>query len=161
MVMNADGSGVMAVTPDPVGRELSPIWSPDGQKIAFNNDPQGGACYPCDFDIYTVNSGGGGLTRLTSTPSTDFAMDWQPLFKGFARPRGATPINIRFVPAFEQCTDPNGSHGSPFDVASCNPPQEASDYLTATRPRRIRSRYALIQVTRQMSRSQPRSPMFG
>jgi VCBS repeat protein len=55
---------------------------------------------------------------------------------GYARPKGATPVTFRLVPAFLQCTAPNGSHGAPLDASSCSPPVEASSYLTLNAPDR-------------------------
>jgi hypothetical protein len=57
-----------------------------------------------------------------------------PRLRGYARPKAATPLNIRLVPAFEQCTSANASHGAPLAVPSCSPPQAASDYLTVGTP---------------------------
>ena len=48
----------------------------------------------------------------------------------YARPKGATPIQVRLVPAFKQCSASNRTHGPPLAFGSCNPPQQASDYLT-------------------------------
>jgi hypothetical protein len=48
----------------------------------------------------------------------------------YPRPRGATPLLTRLVPAFEQCTSSNRTHGPPLAFGSCNPPQQASDELT-------------------------------
>jgi hypothetical protein len=57
-----------------------------------------------------------------------------PRLRGFARPKSATPLNIRLVPAFEECISDNASHGAPLSVPSCSPPQLASDYLTVGTP---------------------------
>jgi endoglycosylceramidase len=53
---------------------------------------------------------------------------------GYARPKAATPINIRLVPAFEECLSPDETHGAPLSVPSCSLPQPASDYLTVGTP---------------------------
>jgi hypothetical protein len=53
---------------------------------------------------------------------------------GYARPKAATPINIRLVPAFEECTSSNESHGAPLAVPSCSPPVPASEYVTVGTP---------------------------
>jgi hypothetical protein len=57
-----------------------------------------------------------------------------PRLRGYARPKGATPLNIRLVPAFEECISGNASHGAPLSVPSCSPPTAASDYLTVGTP---------------------------
>jgi hypothetical protein len=38
------------------------------------------------------------------------------------------------VPAYETCTGANSSHGAPLANPSCNPPTQASDYLTVGTP---------------------------
>lgn len=56
-VMNADGSDLRELAPDPT----EPAWSPDGMKIAFESG-SGSACCA----IFAVNADGSDLTRLTS-----------------------------------------------------------------------------------------------
>ena len=53
---------------------------------------------------------------------------------GFARPRSATPVQIRLVPAYRQCADETGAHGAPLAVASCSPPTQVSSHLTVGSP---------------------------
>jgi uncharacterized repeat protein (TIGR01451 family) len=53
---------------------------------------------------------------------------------GYARPRSATPITIRLVPAFEACGSPNASHGAPLNAPSCSPPVPSGRYLTVGTP---------------------------
>ena len=60
---------------------------------------------------------------------------WQVILKAsvngaYPRPKGATPVQVRLVPAYEQCTAPNREHGPPLAFGSCAPPQQASDHLT-------------------------------
>ncbi len=51
------------------------------------------------------------------------------------RPRGATPLRASIVPSFKACALPgNRTHGAPLSFASCNPPQQASSYLTVGTP---------------------------
>jgi len=50
------------------------------------------------------------------------------------RPKGASPLRLSLVPAFKQCTSPNGTHGSPLAFPSCNPPMQASNFLTVGTP---------------------------
>ena len=45
--------------------------------------------------------------------------------------RGAV---VELVPAYEPCTAPNRTHGPPLAFPSCNPPSEASDYVTVGTP---------------------------
>ena len=53
----------------------------------------------------------------------------------YPRPKGATPMKVPLVVAYDQCTSPNRLHGPPAfggggPNPSCNPPQPASDFLT-------------------------------
>ena len=52
--MNANGQGVDNLTKNP-GLDESPVWSPDGNKIAFHSERSG------DSLIYTMNPDGQGL----------------------------------------------------------------------------------------------------
>jgi hypothetical protein len=53
---------------------------------------------------------------------------------GFARPRGASPVIVRLVPAYDECVDPDGTHGAPLAVASCSPANQSSHHLTVGTP---------------------------
>jgi hypothetical protein len=53
--------------------------------------------------------------------------------RGFARPKGATPILLPLVVAFKPCSAPNRDHGPPLAVGSCAPPVQSSDQLTTGR----------------------------
>jgi hypothetical protein len=82
------------------------------------NDPQGGP------------PGGEGVAKDKNVE----LLVRDPRLRGYARPKAATPLNIRLVPAFEECTSANASHGAPLAVPSCSPPQAASDHLTVGTP---------------------------
>ena len=61
--------------------------------------------------------------------------DWQSVGKfatppGYPRPRGAGPIDVSLVPAYEPCDAPNETHGSPLAFGSCSPPVQSSASLT-------------------------------
>jgi WD40-like Beta Propeller Repeat len=49
-----------------------PVWSPDGERVAFSRTDGGNA------DIYVVGADGTGLVRLTMDPGTDFFPAWSP-----------------------------------------------------------------------------------
>jgi uncharacterized repeat protein (TIGR01451 family) len=49
---------------------------------------------------------------------------------GYPRPVSATPVRVSLVPAYAACTNPNASHGPPLEQPSCEPPAQASGYLT-------------------------------
>jgi Tol biopolymer transport system component len=67
-VMNADGTGAVSLG---VAGD-SPVWSPDGKKIAFDDFRNGSR------DIYVMNADGTGQTRVTDGTSTAVAPSWSP-----------------------------------------------------------------------------------
>ena len=50
------------------------------------------------------------------------------------RPKGATPLRVSLVPAFNACAAPNRTHGPPLAFPSCNPPVQSSNSLTVGSP---------------------------
>ena len=68
-VMNADGSGQQNLTRNPAG-EGNPVWSPDGQQIAFERHV-GGVGNNRNIEIYVMNADGSDQRRLTSNPAFD------------------------------------------------------------------------------------------
>jgi Tol biopolymer transport system component len=81
-VVHSDGSGLRQLPiAGPCGGPFSdpttfgcfnPVWSPDGQKIAFGRNQDDG-----QRDLYTVNADGSGLFQVTHTPDiNEFNGDW-------------------------------------------------------------------------------------
>ena len=70
-VMNADGTGASTLLAD--GTNGEPVWSPDGQKIAFaRNDGT-------VTNVHVVNPDGSGVQQLTSVTSGHVdSPDWSP-----------------------------------------------------------------------------------
>ncbi len=58
------------------------------------------------------------------------APDWQPIIRGYPRPKGATPTQVSLVPAYAQCASPNRTHGPPLAFPSCSSPAQSSTRLT-------------------------------
>jgi hypothetical protein len=50
------------------------------------------------------------------------------------RPLSASPMSLSLVPAFNECTTPNRTHGTPLVFPSCNPPVQSSTALTVGTP---------------------------
>jgi hypothetical protein len=69
-------------------------------------------------------------------------MAWYvPTSAGYPRAKGATPLSVTLVPAFNACTSPNRIHGPPDfpgnasnPDGSCNPPAQTSSQLTIGAP---------------------------
>ncbi len=70
-VADSNGKNPRRLTSD-LGVESYPVFSPDGQTIAFS------AQYDGNTDVYTIPLGGGTPTRLTSHPSPDLVRGFTP-----------------------------------------------------------------------------------
>lgn len=71
-VMNADGTHRRKLSRSEAD-DGHPVWSSDGQQIAFVSDQDG------DPGIYVVSADGAGPLRKVTTPSlSDYAIDWAP-----------------------------------------------------------------------------------
>ncbi len=70
-VMNADGSEVNALSPEGV-EDTAPIWSPDGQKIAFVSQRDG------NREIYVMDADGQNAVNITRHPADDWTPSWSP-----------------------------------------------------------------------------------
>ena len=66
-------------------RDVYPRFSPDGTRIAFSSDRDGGG-----LDVYLIPAQGGAVTRLTTHPADDVVLNWTPDGKSvlFASQRG-------------------------------------------------------------------------
>ena len=65
--IGVDGKQLRSVVPT-AGDNFEPAWSPDGERIAYQED---GA-------IFTVELGGGDLKRLTDQANNDSQPAWNP-----------------------------------------------------------------------------------
>lgn len=74
-VADSDGKNPRRLTSD-LGLESNPVFSPDGQTLAFS------AQYDGNTDVYTIPTSGGAPTRLTSHPSPDAVRGFTPDGKG-------------------------------------------------------------------------------
>lgn len=69
-VSTAGGAAVQLTTQD--SYEKSPVWSPDGSKIAFASDRNG------NFDVFVMSSNGGAAKRLTVNSSSEVPTAFTP-----------------------------------------------------------------------------------
>ncbi len=112
-IMNRDGSGAHQILNS---TSVEPAWSPDGKRIAFkqllppNNPP----------DIHLINPDGTREIALTD-PAADLMPAWQPILKGYARPKGAGTLYAPLVPAYNACTSPNRQHAAPLQLRQLQP----------------------------------------
>ena len=72
--INSDGSNLKLLTnqTDDYEFNISPAWSPDGKKITFVSQRDGGS------EIYVMNSDGSGQTRLTNDLKQNENPAWHP-----------------------------------------------------------------------------------
>jgi TolB protein len=78
-VMNPDGSRRRKLV-DVVAHDILPVWSPDGQRIAFEKSLPG---WEHGLrEIFTINADGSGLQRLTRRTGIDSGPVWSPARKG-------------------------------------------------------------------------------
>lgn len=73
-VMNADGSGLMQLSPASV-YDSSPTWSPDGKQLAIMRSTDEGV----NFDIYIMNADGSGAHAITSDGGLKWTVRWSPI----------------------------------------------------------------------------------
>jgi Tol biopolymer transport system component len=70
--VNPHGTGMHRLTDLPTD-QFHPAWSPDGTRIAFDAQSQGGP-----FELDVMNADGPGLERLTDGPGWNYLPDWSP-----------------------------------------------------------------------------------
>ena len=74
-VINADGSGQRNLSREWGLDDILPVWSPDGQRIAFASKRDG------NWELYVMNADGSGKRNLTRNAANDYlygANPWSP-----------------------------------------------------------------------------------
>ncbi len=109
-VMSPDGSGLRRLTSVDYVDHYSPVWSPDGTRIAFISwHPEGSS------EIHVMNADGTGIEQLTNGGGS---ASWSPDGTRIAFIRvveGASQIHVMNADGtgIEQLTDDNGSFSNP------------------------------------------------
>lgn len=78
--VNLDGSGFIQLIEDiPEVNNFSPVWSPDGTKIAFssNRAAEDLGMYGA-YDIFTMDADGTNIRQLTTDPNDEYWPQWSP-----------------------------------------------------------------------------------
>ena len=82
--MNVDGTGQRALTSTPAvatgGGSLHPVWSPDGERIAFVSDRDAADCTHPDgcTDVYMMDADGSNVVRITDRDAPTLHPSWSP-----------------------------------------------------------------------------------
>ena len=128
-VADLDGKNARRLTTD-IGVESNPVFSPDGQTIAFSGqlDGQSDRLQDRNTDVYVIPVTGGTPTRLTTHPSPDTVRGFTPDGKGvlFASARnvyssrhnqlfvvpvaGGMPTQLPIPWGFEAAYSPDGQY---------------------------------------------------
>jgi Tol biopolymer transport system component len=102
-VQHSDGTGLQNLTNNPDNRHLTPVWSPDGSKIAFSAIV-GGQNNPAD--IFLMDSDGSNVVNVTDNPDfNDQNPSWSPdgnelAFSSFRpNPSGGNLFSISIISA--------------------------------------------------------------
>ena len=131
-VMNADGSGLTAVT-GAGGGNYEPTWSPD-DRIAFVSTRDGNA------EIYVMNADGTEQTRLTHNEVEDKSPDWSPKGDKIAFMHQVGISFEIYVVAPDGTGERSLSYGNdlasliPFPPVTFHPPGDRRDYYPEWSP---------------------------
>lgn len=80
-IVNADGSNPVLVTGNRGGTNIDPSWHPSGTKLLFVGCPNS-FCLIWGYEVYSINTDGTGLTRLTNDSVPDYDPYYSPNSSG-------------------------------------------------------------------------------
>ena len=88
------------LTPTPEMAETTPVWSPDGQQIAFSR----GQGFASGGDLYVISADGSGNERLLArSPHDTYVFDWSPdghfIVFGVSEKGGVRGEKLMIIPA--------------------------------------------------------------
>jgi hypothetical protein len=134
-VIKADGTGDQRISAIQDGE---PGWSPDGTLIAVIRTDCSFSPPGCTSGIYVLNADGSDTHLIRHQPVVVIGgPSWgsfRPEEIGYPRPRGASPLRLPLVPAYNSCDAPNNTHGAPLAFGSCSPPVQSSSNVTFGTP---------------------------
>jgi hypothetical protein len=131
-----DTSEALEATDSDASSDVYERWNGATTHITFG--PSGGnAALGAFFDATSADG-----TRMffntresLVTTDTDTTRDvYVASVPAYPRPKGATPLRVSLVPAYNQCISPNRTHGAPLSYGSCAPPVQSSSQLTVGTP---------------------------
>jgi Tol biopolymer transport system component len=98
------------------GVEIAPVWSPDGDRIAFSANPNG------HLDLFVKNANGSGVAEpVLESEAGKYAADWSPdgrfLSVTAIDPHGSNGADIWIVP-LEGDAEPRPFLATPFNEAN-------------------------------------------
>jgi hypothetical protein len=79
---------------------------------------------------------GSPVSNINVSPGETVTCTFVNYPRAYARPRAASPMTYKLVPAIDACTSPNSTHAGAPSSASCRPPIQSSSYLTFNAPDR-------------------------
>ena len=111
------------------GRAPLPAWSPDGAKIVFASN-----AFMAPIRLrhlcHEYSQWETGVTRrIPLSLPDDLDRNSVTLLRVGYPPSRGTPSTLTLVPAFDECTERNGSHGPPLRLELLWPPNESSGSL--------------------------------
>jgi hypothetical protein len=135
VIVRLSSSGSIAQTYDP---------GPEDDFFALALDPDGISFWAAGYSsghIYKLNIASETVsTNFVAPLATDTGLaglavyGGSPPEAGYPRPKGASPLKVPLVPAYNSCTSANRMHGLPLAYGSCNPPVQQSSVLTLGTP---------------------------
>lgn len=119
------------------GIETNPVFSPDGESLAFTGE------YDGNIDVYVIPSEGGEPRRLTWHPSSDSVLGWTPDGRGILFASGRTAYS-RFAELFTVNLDGGLPKKLPLPMGfegSFSPDGSRIAYVPLSRAFRVWKRY--------------------